>query len=61
MTETQKQIDRAMMEVAALSHIAKSAGDIPTYYAANRAWRELFEAREDRSKRATALTNGDGA
>lgn len=61
MTETQKQIDRAMMEVTALSKIAQAAGDMPTYYAANRAWRELFEAREDRSKRATALSNGDRA
>jgi hypothetical protein len=55
MTETQKQIDRAMLEVTALSHIAKADGDLPTYYAANRAWHELFKAREDRSKRATAL------
>lgn len=40
--QIQKQIDRAIMEVTVLSNIARAAGDLSTYYAANRAWRELY-------------------
>jgi hypothetical protein len=56
MSEVDKQIDRAMLEVTALSRIAKAEDDLPTMYLANQAWHRLCEARKDRAKRALALT-----
>lgn len=50
-----EQIDVAMKEVNGLSCLAKAQGDLPTMYAANRAWRQLFDAAADLKKRRTAL------
>lgn len=55
------QLDRAALEANALSNLAKAEGDMPTMYAANRAWHEITKAQEDRAKRRIALSNGDRA
>lgn len=47
-------IDRAIDDLNLLSKTAKAEGDLPTMYAANRAWRELYEARDDLEKRRLA-------
>jgi hypothetical protein len=57
MSVIDSQIDRAMLEVNALSNIAKSEGDYPTMYAANRAWHSLFDAQSDRKDRRGALAH----
>lgn len=53
------QLERAMLEANSLSRIAKAEGDLPTMYAANRAWHALCEVRRDRAMRAAALANGE--
>jgi hypothetical protein len=45
-----------MLEVNALSCLAKANGDLPTMYAANRAWRELHDAYKDLKNRRAALS-----
>lgn len=52
-------LDLAASAANALSVIAKSEGDLPTMYAANRAWRELFDAQVNLAKRRASLSNGD--
>lgn len=49
------QLDLALNAANSLSIIAKSEGDLPTMYAANRAWHELHQAQEDRAKRVSAI------
>ena len=56
MTSLDSQLNRVAREVSALSDLAKEEGDLPTMYATNRAWRELFDAQTDRAKRALALS-----
>lgn len=53
------QLDLALGAANELSKISKSEGDLPTMYAANRAWHQLHKAREDRTKRMAARTNGE--
>lgn len=55
MAEIDKEINSAMQVVSLLSANAKAEGDLPTMYAANRAWHELNGAREDRVGRSVAL------
>jgi hypothetical protein len=60
MREVDKEIEAAMMEVSVLSNVAKAQGDLPTMYAANRAWRELYDAYADLEKRRAAMSPADG-
>jgi hypothetical protein len=53
------QLGAALAAAHELSNIAKRAGDLPTMYAANRAWRSLYEASQDRDKRMATVTNGN--
>lgn len=59
MSDINLMIDRAIIAVNDLSVKAKAEGDLPTMYAANRAWRQLYDAREDRRKRASKLSRAD--
>jgi hypothetical protein len=40
------ELDNIMQLLGILSHDAKAAGDTNMMYAANRAWRELHDARQ---------------
>jgi len=53
-----QMIEAALSTLTELSEEAKDAGDMPTYYAANRAWTEIHEADKDRARRRFALAHG---
>ena len=53
-----RMIEASLSALNELSKEAKAAGDLPTYYAANRAWNEIHEADKDRAKRRFALAHG---
>lgn len=55
MADIDKELNNAMQVCGNLSRDAKEAGDLPTMYAANRAWHELHEAHKDRVRRTVAL------
>lgn len=59
MTDIYKELDNALQVCNNLSRDAKQAGDLPTMYAANRAWHQLSDARQDLEKRRLALSNGE--
>jgi hypothetical protein len=59
MTDIDKELENAIQVCSNLSRDAKAAGDLPTMYAANRAWNNLFNARKDLTKRRRTLSNGD--
>lgn len=54
MSDLDKEIESAMQVVSNLSTDARAEGDLPTMYAANRAWHALSAARDNR---AIALKN----
>jgi hypothetical protein len=56
MGDLEDQLTRAKVIISQLSTYAKSVGDLPTMYAANRAWHELDAADRDLQKRRSALT-----
>lgn len=58
MTDFDKELENALQVCNNLSRDARAAGDLPTMYAANRAWHQLDKARGDRAKRTAAVTNG---
>jgi hypothetical protein len=59
MGDLDDQLIQAKITLSQLSTYAKSVGDLPTMYAANRAWRELDAADRDVQKRRLVLSNGD--
>lgn len=54
-----KELENALQVCNNLSRDARAAGDLPTMYAANRAWGQLFNARKDLEGRRAVLSNGD--
>jgi hypothetical protein len=55
-----KEIVNAMQVVSNLARDAKEVGEETLAYAANRAWHQLYNARELRAKnRARRVSNGD--
>jgi hypothetical protein len=55
---TDQALEAALSALSELSNISKETGDLPTHYAANRAWNEIHEADKDRAKRRFALEHG---
>ncbi|MDI3563574.1 hypothetical protein [Bradyrhizobium sp. Arg816] len=52
------QLTKAKISLSQLSTYARSVGDLPTMYAANRAWHELDAADRDLSARRATQSNG---
>lgn len=48
MTDLDKELENALQVCNNLSRDARAAGDLPTMYAANRAWHQLSDALKDR-------------
>jgi hypothetical protein len=59
MTDLEKEIENAIQVCNNLSRDARAAGDMPTMYAANRAWHQLSDARSDLNKRRTVEKETD--
>ena len=53
-------ITQAMTAATAVSIEAKNSGDMPVYYAANRAWNTLYAARSDLERRRRTLVSSPG-
>lgn len=49
-----KELENALQVCNNLSRAARAEGDLPTMYAANRAWHQLCDARADLNKRRAA-------
>lgn len=56
-THLDKALDRAIAAASEASSEAKEAGDLPTMYAANRAWHQLVDAKNDIAKRRQTLAS----
>ncbi len=54
-THLDKALERAVAAASEASSEAKEAGDLPTMYAANRAWHQLTEAQKDIAERRLRL------
>jgi hypothetical protein len=54
-----EELKNALQVCNKLSSDARANGDLPTMYAANRAWGQLFNARKDLNDRRATFSNGD--
>lgn len=59
MTDLAKELRNALRVCNNLASAAKAEGDLPTMYAANRAWHQLCAAEVDLGNRRRAMTNGE--
>lgn len=55
MADIDAELKNAMQICSNLSRDARAQADMPTMYAANRAWHELYRARVDLTKRRQTL------
>lgn len=60
MSHVDRQIERAMFALTELSNTAKAEEDEIAMYAANRAWRELFDAQKNRVKARLTVVVSNG-